>query len=148
MEKYLIGGIAAIAFVGLIVLLVLADKRANKKFAEKIAAEHHTKDSYGKYIITNEGEFMFSLPSGSLSGYKLWKLADIGAIAIHKDEFTIMDRAQKASKGEYLSPSKKPLKEKGYKTFNVSGGQNVEDVADLIIRNAEHVQRIVNGKVQ
>ncbi|MBR5973601.1 MAG: hypothetical protein IK020_00290 [Clostridiales bacterium] len=142
MERYLIGGAVAVVFIVFIVLLVMADKRANKKFAEKIAAEHHKKDQFDKYIITEEGEFMFSLPSGSLEGYKLWKLSDIGAIAIHKNQFTIMDRAQKASKGEYLSPSKKPLKEKSYKTFTVPVGKSVEDVADLIIRNADHVQRM------
>ena len=99
MERYLIGGVVAIAFIAFIVLLVMADKKANKKFAAKIAAEHHMKDQYGKFIVTEEGEFMFSLPSGSLEGYKLWKLSDIGAIAVHNNQFTIMDPSQKASKG-------------------------------------------------
>ncbi|MBO4687632.1 MAG: hypothetical protein J5636_03895 [Clostridiales bacterium] len=148
MERYLIGGVVAIAFIAFIVLLVMADKKANKKFAAKIAAEHHMKDQYGKFIVTEEGEFMFSLPSGSLEGYKLWKLSDIGAIAVHNNQFTIMDPSQKASKGEYLSPSKKPLKEKSYKTFDVQRGQSAEEVADLIIRNAEHVKLIQKGKVQ
>ena len=50
-------------------------------------------------------------------------------------------------KGDYLTPSKKPLKEKGYKNFAVPVGMSVDEVADLITRNTDNVQKISGGKI-
>ncbi|MBR5937916.1 MAG: hypothetical protein IKZ90_06600 [Clostridiales bacterium] len=148
MIKYVIGGAIVGGFIGLVAFLSQADKKASKKIDDQFAAEHHVKDSYGMYMITEEGEFAFPLKSGTLSGYKIWNLADVAFVATYKNTFSLLDVGQKAMKGDYLTPSKKPLKEKGYKTFTVPVGQSVDEVADLITRNAANVQRMQGGKIK
>lgn len=146
MPQQFIGIIVLVAFVCFVVFLVSLDKKASKKFQTKFENQHHVKDSYGDCFISKEGEFILNLPSGTLAGYKVWKLSDIAFIATVKNQFTILDAGENALKGEYLTPSKKPLKEKAYKTFTVKVGQNVDEVADLLLRNANHVKRMQDGK--
>ena len=67
MIKYVIGGAIVGGFIGLVAFLSQADKKASKKIDDQFAAEHHVKDSYGMYMITEEGEFAFPLKSGTLS---------------------------------------------------------------------------------
>ena len=147
MPQPLLSIIVIVAFVAFVVFLVSLDKKANKKFVAKFENEHHVKESYGDCFISEEGEFIVNLPSGSLAGYKVWKLSDISYIATYKNSFSVLDAGQKAMKGDYLSPSKKPLKEKAYKEFSVKVGQSVEEVAQMVLRNASHVQRMQGGKV-
>ena len=147
MPQSFIGIIVLAVFVCFVVFLISLDKKSSKKFQTKFENEHHVKDSYGDCFISNEGEFILNLPSGTLVGYKVWKLSDIAFIATARNQFTILDEGNNALKGEYLTPSKKPLKEKAYKTFTVKTGQNVDEVANLILRNANHVKQMKGGKV-
>ena len=147
MPQPFLGIIVVVAFVAFVVFLVSLDKKANKKFQAKFESEHHVKEVYGDCFISEEGEFVVNLPSGSLAGYKVWKLSDIAYVATYKNSFSILDADQKAMKGDYLTPSKKPLKEKAYKEFSIKSGQSVDAVADLIMKYAGHVQRVQGGKV-
>lgn len=147
MPQQAIGIIVVVAFVAFVVFLVSLDKKASKKFQAKFESEHHVKEAYGDCFISQEGEFILNLPSGSLAGYKVWKLSEISYVATYRNTFSLLDADQKALKGEYHSPSKKPLKEKAYKEFTMKIGQSVDEVADLIIRNAGYVKRMQGGKV-
>jgi len=129
------------------VFLVSLDKKANKKFMAKFENEHHAKESYGDCFISEEGEFIVGLPSGSLVGYKVWKLSDISYIATYRNRFSVLDADQKAMKGDYLTPSKKTLKEKAYNESTAKSGQSVDELADMGTRNAGHVRRMQGGKV-
>ncbi|MBO4750401.1 MAG: hypothetical protein J5546_08795 [Lachnospiraceae bacterium] len=147
MPQPFLGIVVVVAFVAFVVFLVSLDKKANKKFQAKFESEHHIKEAYGDCFISEEGEFVVKLPSGSLAGYKVWKLSDIAYVATYKNNYSVLDAGQKAMKGDYLTPSKKPLKEKAYKEFSVKSGQSVDAVADLIMKYAGHVQRMQGGKV-
>ncbi len=54
-------------------------------------------------------------------------------------QFSVCDREGKAMKGEYLTPSKKPLKEKAYVSFPVRLGQSQEEIAEFIKKNAPDI---------
>ena len=104
------GGIALI-----VVLCVIADKKSNKKFSEKFLAEHKFKDSYNnKIFVTEQNELVLYCPSGTLAGYKVWNLEDIAYIGTVNSlktgkSFSFFDEQKKALKGDYKTPSKKPL---------------------------------------
>ena len=141
-----------IGFVILITLCIIADKNKNKKFRAKIESEYNKIDSSGNYSITDRGELMLYLPSGSLVGYKVWNLSDIAYIGISDlkpsmKSLSILDANKKAMKGTYLTPSKKPLKEIGYTSFGLNIGQSFDDVVNLVQKHAGHVQVIRNGNV-
>ena len=139
------GGLILVAvFAVIIVLCVMADKNANKKFMAKYEAEHQVKDSLGDFTITTNDELIYNLPSGTLAGFKMWRLSDIGSIVFSRIkgtglQFSVCDHDGKAMKGEYLTPSKKPLKEKAYASFPVKLGQSKEEIAEFITRNAPHI---------
>ena len=141
-----------IGFVILITLCIIADKNKNKKFKAKIEGEYKKIDSSGNYSITDRGELMLYLPSGSLVGYKVWNLHDIAFIAINDlkpsmRSLSVLDANKKAMKGEYLTPSKKPLKEYSYTSFGLNIGQSFDDVVNLVQKHAGHVQVIRNGNL-
>jgi hypothetical protein len=147
MPEQTIAIIVVVAFIALVVLLTIADKNASKKFTARFLKEHQVKESYGDCFISKEGEFVLELPSGTVAGYKVWKLKDVHFVAVHKNQFSLLDAEQKAMVGEYHTPSKKPLKEKKYKTFGVKVGQSADDVAALIIKNGDHIKKVQGGKV-
>ena len=147
-----IGGILLIAaFVVIVVLAVLADKNTNKKFEKKFAADYQVKDEYGDFIVTTNGELLYSLPSGTLKGYKKWRLDEISSMNF-KDktvvicEFNVVDQSGQVSKGEYITPSKKPLKEYGFKNFVVRGGQKATEIIEFVRKNAPHVTFTINNQ--
>ncbi|MBO4883033.1 MAG: hypothetical protein J5570_05960 [Lachnospiraceae bacterium] len=144
------GGIFLIvALVVIIVLAVIADKNTNKKFLAKYEEEHPAKDTYGDLRISVNDELLYTLGSGTLAGFKMWKISEIGSIAIvdlkgSGKQFSVLDRDGNVTKGEYLTPSKKPLKEKGYKSFSISGEPN--DMIAFIRKYAPGIRFTVNNK--
>ena len=145
-------GIAIIVgFIIILVLCIIADKNTNKKFQKKFEEEHQIVDSYGSFMITSRGELLYNLPSGTLKGYKAWNLSDITAVSFATIKkagrrFSVDDANGKAMKGEYLTPSRKPLKEKAFRQFDVRLGEEVDEIINLIRRNAGHIKFNVNGK--
>ena len=146
-----VAGIAIIAgFVVIVILCVMADKNSNKKFLAKFQAEHQAKDTYGDLMVTTNGELIYTLGSGTLAGYKVWKLSDVSCIAfaeipLKRKQFSVLDRNGKVSKGDYLTPSKKPLKEYAFKSFDVRNGQNTEEIIAFVRRNVGHIKFTVNS---
>ncbi|MBO4863921.1 MAG: hypothetical protein J5517_06125 [Eubacterium sp.] len=153
-------GIAlVVGFIVILVLCIIADKNSNKKFKARFEKENTIVDSYGDYYITDKGELIHYLPSGSLVGYKVWNLSEISYVAIttskmkmsnvrvSSDQLSILDENQKPMKGKYLTPSKKPLKEYGYVQFDIRVGQSFDDVINLIKKHADHVQVMKYGKI-
>lgn len=144
-------GIAIVAVIFIaVVACIFADKNTNKKFLAQFYAKHQTKDKYADFTITKNRELIYNLSSGSVAGFKVWKLDDIGRISfsdlkIVTRQFSIQDRNGKTMKGQYLTPSKKQLKEYKFSSFDVRGGQNSDDIIKLIRRNAPHITFTVNG---
>ncbi len=145
------GAALIIGFVVILILAVMADKKGNKKFDSMMEEQYPVKDSCGNMFVTEKGELLYYLPSGTLKGYKKWNLSDIGYISSHistyKKQFSICDRNMQAMKGEYLTPSKKPLKEKAYETFDIELGKNIQEYVDFLKKHAEHIQYAAGGKV-
>ena len=138
-----------VALVVIIVLAVIADKNTNKKFLAKYEEEHPAKESFGDFRISTNDELLYTLGSGTLAGFKMWKLSEIGSIAIVDlkgagKQFSVQDRDGNVTKGEYLTPSKKPLKEKGYKSFSISG--EPDDMIAFIRKYAPGIRFTVNNK--
>ena len=144
------GGILLIGvFVVIVVLAVIADKNTNKKFLAKYEEEHPAKDTYGDLRISVNDELLYTLGSGTLAGFKMWKLSEIGSIAIVDlkgtgKQFSVLDRDGNVTKGEYLTPSKKPLKEKGYKSFSIRGGE--DEMIAFIRKYAPDIKFTINQK--
>ena len=131
------GGIILIgALVLIIVLAVIADKNANKKFQAKFESNHQIKDSYGDLMVSANDELLYKLGSGTLIGYKLWKLSEVSGAKFSAagSEFSICDASGKPMKGTYLTPSRKPLKEKAYVSFPLSGGLTEDGITEFIGR--------------
>ena len=138
-----------VALVVIIVLAVIADKNTNKKFLAKYEEEHPAKDTYGDLRISVNDELLYTLGSGTLAGFKMWKLSEIGSIAIVDlkgagKQFSVQDRDGNVTKGEYLTPSRKPLKEKAYKSFSISG--EPDDMIAFIRKYAPGIRFTVNDK--
>lgn len=148
----LMGIVIIVAFVILITLCIMADRNSNKKFQAKFESEHQAVDVLGDFMITNKGELIYTLPSGSLKGYKVWKLNEIGSIdfadvSLTRREFSVSDPSGAVMKGDYLTPSKKPLKEYAFKSFDVRSGQRCEDIIAFVRKHVGHIKFTVNSVV-
>lgn len=125
-------------------IALYADKNASKKFLNQINEQYRAKNSFENIFVTNNGELLYYLPSGTLGGYKKWNLSDIAYVGSQKGSFTIYDANKKGMRGEYLTPSKKKaLKEKAYVSFDV-GSNKVQQYVDFIKDQAPHIQYFNN----
>lgn len=146
-----IGGV--IVFVVILVLCIMADKNTNKKFLKKISENYKAKDKCGKHLfITGKNEVMLEYGSGTLSGYKLWNLEDIAYVGISRTKLTqtsfcFMDENKKAMKGEYLTPSKKPVMQRGMATFSPEYYEQLDEIYEFIKKYKPDVQKCVDGKI-
>ncbi len=132
------GGVLLIGvLVVVIVLAVIADKNANKKFHAKFEQDYKIKDTYSDLMVTENNELLYKLGSGTLEGYKLWNLSEVSDVKFSTSGgrlFSICDASGKPMKGTYLTPSKKPLKEKAYSSFPLSGGMTEDGITEFIGR--------------
>ena len=100
----LIGAALVVGFIVIVVLCVLADSKSKKKFMNMIQETYKIKDKSGQIIITSNNEIMFSVPSGTLPGYKKFALEDIAYVGFYvnrgQKSFSILDSNEKTMKGE------------------------------------------------
>lgn len=144
-----VGLLLIIVCAVVIVLAVLSDKKASAKFDEDFKANHPVKTSHGNMSITDNGKLVFFLPSGTLKGYKVWNLDEVGYISTSstaRSKFSICDKNMQVMAGEYQTPSKKPVKEKAYKSFEVGVGASTQEYVDFL-KNEAGIQHIVDGKL-
>ena len=146
----IIGAALVVGFIVIIVLCVLADSKSKKKFMNMIQETYKIKDKSGQIIITSNNEIMFSVPSGTLPGYKKFALEDIAYVGFYvnrgQKSFSFLDSNKKAMKGEYLTPSKKPLLQKGMAAFPMSSGEQ-DQMFEFVKKYKSDVIKIVNGNV-
>lgn len=146
----LIGAALVVGFIVIVVLCVLADSKSKKKFMNMIQETYKIKDKSGQIIITSNNEIMFSVPSGTLPGYKKFALEDIAYVGFYvnrgQKSFSFLDSNKKAMKGEYLTPSKKPLLQKGMAAFPMSSGEQ-DQIFEFVKKYKSDVIKIVNGNV-
>ena len=146
----IIGAALVVGFIVIIVLCVLADSKSKKKFMNMIQETYKIKDKSGQIIITSNNEIMFSVPSGTLPGYKKFALEDIAYVGFYvnrgQKSFSFLDSNKKAMKGEYLTPSKKPLLQKGMAAFPMSSGEQ-DQMFEFAKKYKSDVIKIVNGNV-
>lgn len=147
-------GIALVAgFIVIIVVAVMADKNANKKFLKKIEETYTLKDRQGNLVITTTNEVMLYLPSGTLAGYKQWHLEDIAYVGMStvpatSCSYCFADSNKKPMKGEYLTPSKKPLIQKGSMAFPARSRAELDEVYNFIKKHKPEVKKMVNGTIE
>lgn len=136
------GLLLIIAFCIIITIAVIFDNSVSKKFDAKFKEENPTKANHKNMSITENGKLVFYLPSGKLAGYKVWNLDEVGYISISKSKFSICDKNKSVLAGEYMTPSKKPVKEKAYKSFEVGVGNNVQEYVDFLKEQIaiEHIE--------
>lgn len=65
-----VGIILIVGFVIILAVCLYADKNAGKKFSKEISERYPVKDSFEDMFVTEKGELLYSLPSGTLPGYK------------------------------------------------------------------------------
>ena len=150
--KAVLGIALVVGFVVIIVLCVIADKNAGKKFMKKIQDTYQIKDKQGNLIITTNNEILLSLGSGSLPGYKKWNLEDIayfGMSTLQRTNcgFSFLDENRKAMKGEYLTPSKKPLVQKGMAAFPARSPEALEEMYAFVKKHKPDLQKCRNGEI-
>ena len=126
------GLLLIIGFCIIVIIAVIFDKSASKKFEANFKSENPVKANLKDMSITENGKLVFYLPSGTLVGYKVWNLNEIGYISTNGSKFSILDKNMNVMAGEYMTPSKKPVKEKAYKTFEVGVGNNVQEYVDFL----------------
>lgn len=145
-------GIIIIAvFAVIIIWAVIYDKKKKAGFMSDIQKKYEDKILEQVYdgFVTSDGEFFLKYNAGTVGGYKIFKLSDIGYVysgwdrALKSWSFSILDSNKKAMKGEYICSSKKvPLVEKN--AVCIIASQNVADAyCELIMKHASHVQKFV-----
>lgn len=141
-------GIALIVgFVVILVVCIMIDKKGNEKFKKQMEEQYPVKEAFGRAYVTEKGELLYRLESGTVLGYKKWNISDIACIATYKGEFSLLDKDGNTMRGEYLTPSKKKfLKEKGYASFFV-GVDTVKDLVAFVKKHGPHIKYSVGGKV-
>jgi len=143
-----VGMALVVGFVVILVVCLVVDRNNAKKFTKEIEEKYPKKEAYGNAWVTEKGELIYYLPSGTLSGYKKWNLQEIGYIATYRGQFSLHDRNQQTMKGEYLTPSKKKiLKEKAYCTFSV-GYSEVDKYVEFVKKHGTHIQHMANEQIQ
>ena len=145
--------------VGLVVLLVviiilatMADKKNNKKFNAMIESDYKAKDKSGRVAVTENKQILVDCPSGTLVGYKLYNFEDVkyfGFKTIPPTEscFYFAGDDLKPMKGQYLTPSKKPLMHKGQISFP-SKKSEMDQVYEFLIKYKPELKKCVNGIVE
>ncbi len=143
-------GIALIVgFVVIFVVCLYVDKNAGKKFNKEITENYPVKDSFENMFVTENGELLYYLPSGTLPGYKKWNLQDIAYVNTHREKISggrvyclsVAGIDEKILKGEYLTPSKKKfLKEKAYTSFVIGSQDKANQYVEFIKKYAPNVQ--------
>ncbi|MCQ2534888.1 MAG: hypothetical protein MJ172_10025 [Clostridia bacterium] len=142
------GLVLIVVCIGVIALAVMSDKKASSKFEQDFKANYPVKVSLGNMSITENGKLVYYLPSGTLKGYKVWDLSEVGYISTSsgKSCFSICDKNMQVMAGDYMTPSKKNVKEKKYKTFNVGVGASTNDLVDFL-RSEAGIQHMVDGRL-
>lgn len=141
-----LGVAGAIALI--VVLCVRADRGANRKFSEKFLAEHKFKDSLNNRIfVTDNNELVLHCPSGSLTGYKVWDLEDIAYIGTVNSlkmgrSFSFFNDQKKALKGDYKTPSKKPLLQYAMTSFPASSESELKEIVSFVMKHNSNIQMI------
>ena len=141
-------GIALIVgFIVILIVCIMIDKKGNEKFKKQLEEQYPVKEAFDRAYVTEKGELLYRLESGTVLGYKKWNIRDIAYIATYRGEFSFLDKDGKAMLGEYLTPSKKKfLKEKAYASFNV-GVSNLKDFVAFVKKHGPHIEHSVGGKV-
>lgn len=140
-------GIALVAgFIVILIVCLMFDRKKGKKFIQDIDAHYPAKEAFGAAYVTEKGEFLYRYGSGTLPGYKKWNLSDIAYVATYKGQFSFLDREGNTMRGEYLTPSKKPVKERSYASFYVGIGQ-INDFVAFVKKHGPHIQHTIGGKV-
>ena len=107
-------------------------------------------------MVTENKELLMYLGSGTLHGYKLWNIEEIVYLGMNTIKtqatfsgvtFCFMDERKKAMKGTYLTPSHKPLLQKGQTTFNADDEEVLYSIYDLLKKYNSNIQIIKNGDV-
>ncbi|MCH5270343.1 MAG: hypothetical protein J1E83_06290 [Lachnospiraceae bacterium] len=141
-------GIALIVgFIVILIVCIMIDKKGNEKFKNQMEKQYPVKEAFERAYVTEKGELLYRLESGTVLGYKKWNISDIARIATYRGQFSFLDRDGNTMRGEYLTPSKKTfLKEMGYASFNV-GVDKVKDYAAFVKKHGPHIEHSVGGKV-
>ena len=152
----ILGPALVIGFIVIIVLCVIADKTANKRFDKKIKNKYKIKEQLGGMMVTENKELLMYLGSGTLHGYKLWNIEDIAYVGMDTIKtqatfsgvsFCFLDEKKKAMKGTYLTPSSKPLLQKKQVSFNADSEDVLYSIYDLLKKYNSNLQIIRNGDV-
>lgn len=141
-----VGIILIAGFVIVLIVCLWADKNTSKKFSREISEKYQALDSFENMFVTARGELLYYLPSGTLTGYKKWNLQDIAYVNTYKGIFSLLDSNKKGMRGEYLTPSKKKLKENIYVSFTV-GPDKAMQYVDFIQKHGPHIQHSIAGEV-
>lgn len=128
------------------IVCVMFDKKSIKKFMKDIEEHYPAKESFGSAHVTEKGEFLYRYGSGTLPGYKKWNLSDIASFSTYKGRFSFLDREGNTMRGEYFTPSKKPLKERSYASFYV-GIDQINDFVAFVKKHGPHIQHTISWKV-
>ena len=141
-------GIAlVVGFIVILIVCIIFDKKGNEKFKKQMEEQYPVKEAFGRAYVTEKGELLYRLESGTVLGYKKWNLSEIAYIATYRGEFSFVDKDGNTMRGEYLTPSKKQfLKEKAYASFNV-GIDKVKDFVAFVKKHGPHIEHSVGGKV-
>lgn len=143
-----VGYVLIVGFVVVLAVCLYADKNTSKKFSVEISEKYPALDSFENIFVTDKGEVLYYLPSGTIAGYKKWNLQDIAYVNTYRGSFCVLDSNKKELRGEYLTPSKKKLlKEKTYVSFTV-GPDTAKQYVDFIQKHGPHIQHMIAGEVK
>ena len=141
-----VGILLVVGFVIIFIICLYVDKKTSKKFSSEISQKYQAQDSFENIFITANGDLLYYLPSGTLVGYKKWNIKDIAYVSTYRGSFSILDSNKKEMRGEYLTPSKKNVKEKLYVSFTV-GPDKANQYVEFIKKHGSHIQHLSAGKV-
>ena len=150
-------GIAIIVgFIVILIFCLLFDKKGNEKYKIQIEEQYPVKESLGRVYVTEKGELLYRLESGTVLGYKKWNLSDIAYIATasmrmpsggaRMEQFAFLDKDGNTMCGEYLTRSKKPVRERKQVNFMVENN-NVAQLVTFVKKHGPHIEHSVGGKV-
>ena len=153
-------GIAlVVGFIVILIVCIMIDKKGNEKFKKQIEKQYPVKEAFGRAYVTEKGELLYRLESGTVLGYKKWNISDIayiatfntrissgGAISTNMKQFSFLDKNKNPMCGEYLTPSKKPLLEKKQFNFAVEN-DDVDKLVEFVKKHGPHIEHSVGGKV-
>lgn len=146
-----IGVALVVGFIVIIALATIADKKNVKKFNAMIANDYPVKDRCGRVAVTENKQIIVDCPSGTLTGYKLYNFEDVTHFGIKTipaadTAFFFTGDDLKPMKGQYLTPSKKPLMQRGQISFP-SRKSEMDEVYEFLIKYKPDLKKYVNGIV-